>query len=95
MKVERMNLSYRSHYLHTRSLLLSHNVLITSWKITWIKTNVRGAPRNAGCTRDTPKINPMHMPNHTLEDPMHGMQPSEKKLDFILISPSLLPFQLH
>ncbi len=95
MKVERMNLSYRSHYLHTRSLLLSHNVLITSWKITRIIPNVRRAPWYAGCTWDTPKINPMHMPNHTLEDPMHGMQPSEKKLDFILISPSLLPFQLH
>ena len=44
---------------------------------------------------DTPKINPMHMPNPTLEDPMHGMQPFEKRFDFILISPSLLPFQLH
>ena len=56
---------------------------------------MRGAPWYAGCTPDTPKIYPMHMPNHTSEDPMHGMQPSEKKLVFILISPSLLPFQLH
>ena len=48
-----------------------------------------------GCTPDTPKINPMHIPNHTLEDPMHGLQPSEKKFDFVLISLSLLPFQLH
>ena len=53
---------------------------------------MRGAPRYAGCTPDNPKIDPMHMPKHTLEDPMHGMQPSEKKLDLILISSSLLPF---
>jgi len=47
------------------------------------------------CAPDNPKIDPMHMPNHTLEDPTYGMQPSKKKLDFILISSSLLPFQLH
>ena len=76
------------------TIIVSHCFNI-DWRITWIKPNVRGAPWYAGCTPDIPKMNPMHMPNHTLEDPMHGMQPSGKKLDFILISPPLLSFQLH
>ena len=90
-----MNLSYYSLYLHTSSLSLSHNVLIMIRKITQINPNVRGAPGHVDCTSDEPKIDPMHMPKHTLEDPMHGMQPFKKKLDLNLVSLSLLPFQLH